>query len=58
MVTTVPALLDFSSRLFHTVFTTDRSSFQMDQQYLNELKQKHIKNPPEGMTPQTCQKHD
>lgn len=23
----------------------------MDQQYLDELRQKYIKNPPEGMTP-------
>ena len=23
----------------------------MDQKYINELRQKYIKNPPEGMTP-------
>lgn len=47
----VPDLLDFFSHLFHTVFITDGRLLQMDQKYLDELRQKYIKNPPEGMTP-------
>lgn len=46
-----PALLDFLSHLLHTVFITDRRLPQMDQKYIDELRQKYIKNPPEGMTP-------
>ena len=46
-----PALLDFLSHLLHTVFITDRRLPQMDQNYIYELRQKYIKNPPEGMTP-------
>ena len=45
-----PALLDFLSHLLHTIFITDGRQLQMDQKYVNELRQKYIKNPPEGMT--------
>lgn len=47
----VPAPLDFLSHLLHTVFIIDRRLPQMDQKYIDELRQKYIKNPPEGMTP-------
>lgn len=46
-----PCLLDIFSHLFHTVFITDRRLIQLDQKYIDELRQKYIKNPPEGMTP-------
>ena len=46
-----PAPLDFLSHLFHTIFITDGRQLQMDQKYVDELRQKCIKNPPEGMTP-------
>lgn len=46
-----PGLLDFFTRLFHTVFITDGRLIRMDQKYIDELRQKYIKNPPEGMTP-------
>lgn len=45
-----PGLLDFFSYLFHTVFITDGRLIQLDQKYIDDLKQKYIKNPPEGMT--------
>ena len=47
----VPGQLDFLSHLLHTVFITDGRIPQMDQTYINELRQKYIKKPPEGMTP-------
>ena len=47
----VPALLDFPSHLFHTITYYRWEADTMDQKYINELRQKHIKNPPEGMTP-------
>ncbi len=47
----VPGQLDFLSRLLHTVFITDGRTLLMDQTYIDELRQKYIKNPPEGMTP-------
>lgn len=43
--------LDFLSHLFHTKFITDGRKPQMEQAYLDELRQKYTKNPPEGMTP-------
>lgn len=46
-----PALLDFLSHLFHTTFITDGRQLKMEQKYVDELRQKYIKNPPEGMTP-------
>ena len=46
-----PALLDFLSPLLHTTFITDGRQLQMNQRYVDELRQKYIKNPPEGMTP-------
>lgn len=46
-----PALLDFLSHLLHTTFITDGRQLQMNQRYVDELRQKYIKNPPEGMTP-------
>ena len=46
-----PGLLDFFSRLFHTVLITDGRLIRLDQKYIDELRQKYIKNPPEGMTP-------
>ena len=46
-----PALLDFLSHLLHTTFITDGRQLQMNQIYVDELRQKYIKNPPEGMTP-------
>lgn len=46
-----PAPLDFPSHLIYTTFITDRRQLQMDQKYVDELRQKYIKNPPEGMTP-------
>lgn len=46
-----PAPLDFLSHLMHTSFITDGRLLQMDQKYVDELRQKYIKNPPEGMTP-------
>lgn len=45
------ALLDFLSHLLHTTFITDGRQLQMNQRYVDELRQKYIKNPPEGMTP-------
>lgn len=45
-----PALLDFFSHLLHTTFITDGRR-QMEQKYVDELRQKYIKNPPDGMTP-------
>lgn len=47
----VPGQLDFLSHLLHTVFITDGRIPLMDQTYIDELRQKYIKNPPEGMTP-------
>ena len=47
----VPALLDFFSHLFHTVFITDWRMIQVEQKFIDELRQKYIKDPPEGMTP-------
>ena len=46
-----PALLDFLSHQLHTTFITDGRQLQMNQRYVDELRQKYIKNPPEGMTP-------
>lgn len=46
-----PALLDFLSHLLHTTFITDGRQLKMEQKYVDELRQKYIKNPPEGMTP-------
>ena len=46
-----PGLLDFLSHLLHTTFITDGRQLQMNQRYVDELRQKYIKNPPEGMTP-------
>lgn len=46
-----PALLDFLPHLLHTTFITDGRQLQMNQRYVDELRQKYIKNPPEGMTP-------
>lgn len=46
-----PDPLDISPRLFHTVFITDGRMIPLDQNYIDELRQKYIKNPPEGMTP-------
>lgn len=46
-----PVPLDFPSHLIHTAFITDGRQLQMDQKYVDELRQKYIKNPPEGMTP-------
>ncbi|RHP89256.1 hypothetical protein DXA36_11620 [Eisenbergiella sp. OF01-20] len=37
--------------MIHTTFITDGRQLQMDQKYVDELRQKYIKNPPEGMTP-------
>lgn len=47
----VPALLDFFSHLFHTVFITDRRHIQWSKNTSTNFRQKYIKNPPEGMTP-------
>lgn len=47
----VPGPLDFFSHLFHTVPITDGRIIQLDQKYIDELRQKYIKNPPEGMNP-------
>ncbi|ANU45930.2 hypothetical protein ADH76_16365 [Enterocloster clostridioformis] len=44
-------MLDFLSHLLHTTFITDGRQLQMNQRYVDELRQKYIKNPPEGMTP-------
>lgn len=46
-----PGPLDIFPRLFHTVFITDGRMIPLDQKYIDELRQKYIKNPPEGMTP-------
>lgn len=46
-----PDPLDISPRLFHTVFITDGRMIPLDQNYIDDLRQKYIKNPPEGMTP-------
>lgn len=46
-----PALLDFLSHLLHTTFITDGRQLQMNQRYVDELRQKYIKNPPERMIP-------
>lgn len=47
----VPVLLDFPSHLFHAITYYRWEADTMDQKYINELRQKYIKNPPEGMTP-------
>jgi len=47
----VPGQLDFPPHLPHTVFITDGRAPLMNRTYINELRQKYIKNPPEGMTP-------
>ena len=47
----VPAPLDFHSHLFHNVLIADGGMLHMDQKYIDGLRQKYIKNPPEGMTP-------
>ena len=47
----VPALLDFFPHLFHTVLNYRWEAATMDQKYIDGLRQKYIKNPPEGMTP-------
>lgn len=47
----VAAPLDFLSHLPHTVLITRGRQLHMEQTYINELRQKYIKNPPEGMTP-------
>ena len=46
-----PVLLDFLPHLLHTTFITDGRQLKMNQRYVDELRQKYIKNPPEGMTP-------
>ena len=46
-----PALLDFLPHLLHTTFITDGRQLQMNQRYVDELRQKYIKNPPERMIP-------
>ena len=46
-----PAPLDIFSHLPHTVLITDGRLLQMDPKFLEELRQKYIKKPPEGMTP-------
>ena len=51
----VPPLLDFLSHLIHTGDITD-GRLLMDQKYMDELRQRYILNPPEGMTP-TLVKH-
>lgn len=47
----VPALnlLDFISCLFHTE-NIKRQEAAMDPKFIEELRQKYIKDPPEGMT--------
>lgn len=45
------ALLDICTHLLHTVLITDGRLMHMDQSYLEELRLRYIKNPPEGMTP-------
>ena len=46
-----PGPLDFSSHLFHTVLNYRWEADTMEQKYIDELRQKYIKKPPEGMTP-------
>lgn len=46
----VPPLLDFLSHLIHTGDIAD-GRLLMDQKYIDELRQRYILNPPEGMTP-------
>ena len=44
-------LLDFLLCLYHTGFINRQEvSISMDKKLLEELRQKYIKNPPEGMT--------
>lgn len=43
--------LDFPPHLLHTVSIMD-GRLQMDKKYIDGLRQKYIKNPPEGMTPE------
>lgn len=43
-------LLDFLSHLFHTERNRRMGGRIMDPKTREELKQKYIKNPPEGMT--------
>ncbi len=38
-------------RVSETALITDGRQLQMNQRYVDELRQKYIKNPPEGMTP-------
>ena len=42
--------LAFLPRLVHTKSITRREAFIMNPEQLTELREKHIKNPPEGMT--------
>ena len=44
------ALLDFISCLFHTYLTNRQEAF-MEPTFIQELREKYIQNPPEGMTP-------
>lgn len=46
-----PALLDILSHLLHTTFINDGRQLKMNQRHVDELRQKYINNPPEGMTP-------
>ena len=38
-------------RVSETALITNRRQLQMAQKHVDELRQKYIKNPPEGMTP-------
>lgn len=44
-------MLDFLSHLSHTKRSIKMGGSMMDSKFLEELRQKYIKNPPEGMTP-------
>ncbi|EHF07534.1 hypothetical protein HMPREF1020_00545 [Clostridium sp. 7_3_54FAA] len=53
-----PALLDFLSHLLHTTFITDGRQLQMNQRYVDELRQKYIKKSSRRNDTQTGQKYD
>lgn len=43
-------MLDFFPYLFHTAFIPDEKKLHSNQEWIDELRKKYVKNPPEGMT--------
>lgn len=46
----MPFLLIFSPVCIILYLSTDRRLLHMDEQFIGELRQQYIQNPPEGMT--------